>query len=764
MSGRTEDAATAPSPELVLAQLDDLPTPGPLVLRLLDATAGAASSARDVAELLRADQSLTARLLSLANSAAFGARSEISSIEQAIVRLGFKTVRSVVLATRVFACFARDGAPAGKRFDLTEFWKHSLAVACGARRIVEAGKLPGVDAELAFVAGLLHDLGKAALRCVYPRAYERAACLAEETRGDIADAERAVLGTDHTVAGRRMAERWGLPRDLQNVIWLHHLAGEALPASLRTQPLIGLIRLADTLAREQRIGYSGNHIMLEPASMIAPSLGIAPPALEAATGLLAGDVAYHVGLLGLGRDTPEALYVRSLSAANAELGRLNTELAAGQRRAAAGARYFRALSHFDRRLEARLELSRVADALLEATNIALPSARSAAFALPEPASSAEVAWRGGSPRAQGTATERVEADLREWLRGAGGLLEARPQRLPSPVRALLASGLHQLGEGEFWLLPIVQGSALVGGVIYPSAQEEAAALLEEGDELRAFLASLGLAIGRANAHAAATRLTEDLAQTNRRLQHAQSEVLRNRTLSMIAEMAAGAGHELNGPLTVISGRAQMLRSGVSDPELQRSLDLIHSKAHECSRIVSELMDFARPRPPRFERVELLALLAEVRQTCVERLELPASRLVLAAGAPAGAAIHLQADAAQLRTVIYELVRNAVDATRERGSSITLEWRAAPSGGLAGGEADGARRAVQLTVRDAGAGMSAAVLQRAFDPFYSHRKAGRGRGLGLARAFRIVEAHGGRIWLESQVDEGTQAHVVLPVEG
>ena len=61
-------------------------------------------------------------------------------------------------------------------------------------------------------------------------------------------------------------------------------------------------------------------------------------------------------------------------------------------------------------------------------------------------------------------------------------------------------------------------------------------------------------------------------------------------------------------------------------------------------------------------------------------------------------------------------------------------------------------------------MSPAVLDRAFDPFFSHRNAGRGRGLGLARAHRIIEAHGGRVWLESKPDAGTTAHVVLALAG
>ena len=70
--------------------------------------------------------------------------------------------------------------------------------------------------------------------------------------------------------------------------------------------------------------------------------------------------------------------------------------------------------------------------------------------------------------------------------------------------------------------------------------------------------------------------------------------------------------------------------------------------------------------------------------------------------------------------------------------------------------------VEVAVRDTGIGMDPSVLQRAFDPFYSHRPAGRARGLGLAHAHRIIEAHGGRIWLQSRPDEGTTVHVVLPL--
>jgi two-component system sensor histidine kinase AtoS len=222
---------------------------------------------------------------------------------------------------------------------------------------------------------------------------------------------------------------------------------------------------------------------------------------------------------------------------------------------------------------------------------------------------------------------------------------------------------------------------------------------------------------------------------------------------MIAEMAAGAGHELNSPLTVISGRAQMLASELGEPAAQRVLQTISEKAHECSNIVTELMDFARPRAPELADVGLPELLVEVRDELLRNDGLAPSRLRLEPAASASApqdAAEVRVDREQIKTVLLELIRNAADAVADNSGTIVLRHHPAAVGELH-----------EVLVEDDGCGMTPAVLQRAFDPFFSHRRAGRGRGLGLARAYRIVEAHGGRVWLESRPDEGTTAHLLLP---
>ena len=235
------DPRGRPDAELVLTHLDSLPTLSAVAVRVLEITSDGDSSADDIVEVLRGDQSLTAKILSVAGSAWSGVPGPVTTLEKAVTLLGLTAIRSIVLSVTVFEYFPATGSGTGDGvFMRSDFWKHALAVACAARQLAPARSELGIEPQEAFVAGLLHDLGKVALSALFPKAYDRIAMQADQSRGDIADFERTVLGVDHTVAGRRLAERWRLPRSLQEVIWLHHLAPETLPASVSApaSPLI----------------------------------------------------------------------------------------------------------------------------------------------------------------------------------------------------------------------------------------------------------------------------------------------------------------------------------------------------------------------------------------------------------------------------------------------------------------------------------------------------------------------------------------------
>jgi signal transduction histidine kinase len=239
-----------------------------------------------------------------------------------------------------------------------------------------------------------------------------------------------------------------------------------------------------------------------------------------------------------------------------------------------------------------------------------------------------------------------------------------------------------------------------------------------GDELRRYLESLLPA--------------DAVAEVLRRLEAAKLESL--------AEFAAGAGHEINNPLAVISGRADMLLRDETDPERRRLLATIGAQALRIRDMIGDLMVFGRPPEPAPATLNL----ADVARTVLEQFanEIPPDVHVSCNGDPA---VPVWADHTQLCVVVESLVRNALEALNGSPGRVEIEARALSASGAAD---DPGTALNQLIVRDTGPGLTAADREHLFDPFYSGRPAGRGLGFGLSKCWRIVTRHGGRIEVEA----------------
>jgi signal transduction histidine kinase len=227
---------------------------------------------------------------------------------------------------------------------------------------------------------------------------------------------------------------------------------------------------------------------------------------------------------------------------------------------------------------------------------------------------------------------------------------------------------------------------------------------------------------------------------------AREEPTRRRLmLEALAEFAAGAGHELNNPLAVIVGRAQLLLAKEDDPDATRSLRAIIAQAQRAARILRDLMYVARPPEPRPRPCQP----EEIVRACLRDLQADADargvRIVADAREPAQ---RVWADPEPLRQVADILARNALEA------SVT--------GGLVQFTASNDGRVVRWTVHDHGRGIGPTEGLHLFDPFYCGRAAGRGLGLGLPRAARIVAQAGGELNWQSSPGLGTTFIVTLPV--
>lgn len=219
--------------------LQRLPVMSATVTKVLELTQRDNVDTGLVALTVARDPGLAARLLRLANSPFFGVSGQIGSVKQACVVLGLHTVRNLVAAAGVSACFQ---ATKGGVLDRRRLWRHAMENAIAAQLLA---RRCGHDSETAFTAGLLHDLGKLVMDACFADALRRLQGDQDLHRCDSVAAEIAVFGMDHGQLGAMVAKRWGLPELIQQAIAGHHEVGEAAP-----HPIVDIVQLADVVNNE----------------------------------------------------------------------------------------------------------------------------------------------------------------------------------------------------------------------------------------------------------------------------------------------------------------------------------------------------------------------------------------------------------------------------------------------------------------------------------------------------------------------------------
>ncbi len=250
-------------------------------------------------------------------------------------------------------------------------------------------------------------------------------------------------------------------------------------------------------------------------------------------------------------------------------------------------------------------------------------------------------------------------------------------------------------------------------------------------------------------------LTEALTASNHELGALQQQMVRARSLAHLGEMAAGAAHEMNNPLAVVCGRAQLLAGKLSDPAAKQDAQLIAQRGQRLSQIITDMMEFAKPEKPHLQPIALSALaeqaIADAVIRCGGAEHTPSVTLTAGRDIPAA-----MLDATQIRKAVVEVLVNALQAAQAGQNA-------------AGAQAvrvlvqhDPLDEQIIIQVIDRGPGMTEATARQAFAPFFSSKPAGRQRGMGLSKALRWVELHGGTIRLDSMPNGGTTAVIILPV--
>ncbi|MDP7033351.1 MAG: HDOD domain-containing protein [Planctomycetota bacterium] len=235
-----------------IQRIPDLPTLPTVAQRINEAMQDPTTSAQDIGEIISHDPSLSAKTLKIVNSAFYGFPKQITSVTRSIVILGFNKVKSIALTTAIIGGLKRTS---NNGFDFYQFWEHSLAVAIAAER--SAHELGLKVEEDAFVAGLLHDIGKVVISQFLEKEFSEITELVIKDDLTMAQAEMEIMGVDHSRIGKWLAERWNFPQNIIVPIWRHHKPDLATEA----RELTHVVHLADLIVRALGIGSGGDNNM-----------------------------------------------------------------------------------------------------------------------------------------------------------------------------------------------------------------------------------------------------------------------------------------------------------------------------------------------------------------------------------------------------------------------------------------------------------------------------------------------------------------------
>jgi putative nucleotidyltransferase with HDIG domain len=265
--------------EQIVSGVNDLPGMPWVVTQVVRITDNPASTVRELSEAICQDQALTAKVLRMSNSAYYGHSRRIATVVDAIGVLGFNTIRSIVLAAHMHNLLQKEVQ--GYQLAAGDIWRHSLACAMAARSV--SGRVGYRMGDQAFVAGLLHDIGKVILGVYVAGAYDEIIGRVRQEQQPFSVVEKEVLGFTHADVGARAAYKWNLPPDHVEAIACHHTPLVAV----ENPCLAAIVHIADAVCLSLGIGLGSDGLFYPFESQALALVGLDETDLEAIASELA---------------------------------------------------------------------------------------------------------------------------------------------------------------------------------------------------------------------------------------------------------------------------------------------------------------------------------------------------------------------------------------------------------------------------------------------------------------------------------------------
>jgi len=749
MTDKPADPAVAQQIEHIIRQLDSLSTLPCIAARFLSELAQTQASVSVLAEIIESDPALTSTIFSLMHEQGVSFSDEEFSIRHVVEKLPTHIVRDAIFSVKVASDLENNTTPSRK-----ELIVHGLAVACCAEAIAETIS-PKMNSQLAYAAGLLHNVGNLALHQAMPKSFERIVEEAKSKNASICTIEQEHLGTDYTILGKRLAQKWHLPKEIALVIWLHRSDTAAILENMPEARIAQIVQSADSMARQCGLGESGSYDESDSIEQIAKLLAVYPEQLEQICRELPEQVRHKCEVLGFNLLRPETAYRDALHSAAARLSQDNSKLSVENRRLQAASGHFDFVKEFLLSIDTNGAPIDIAEDFAVGWQKFYQTGKVCLYLVPAI----------GSQTLEAVVVETL-AQTKTVILNAPDDAPAIPRTIASDFAILNAQ--EQVGWlfeqldvdfelSQTKLLPLLSNNKAVGAVAFELRYPGDTDLYRE--QFRLVTSIAGSVLDLAFASAERQRFAEQFAKliskpkdmqqqstVETAAKQTQQPSVKDNPLAALAEMAAGAAHELNNPLSVISGRAQLLAGAETDPGKKRILEQIQKNANELSAIVNDVMAFARPEQPRPTQTDVKQILDEAMQLTSMKTKAENIDAQIEVAENVG---NVFVDSGQVVSAIANVICNAVESYSDEMGSVKITADVSEGGDF-----------VKLQIVDFGCGMDAETVKKSTWPFFSSRPAGRKRGMGLAHTARLIQLNDGSLDIASEPGKGTTVTILL----
>lgn len=713
----------------VLQRVTELPF-SPVAGKILELARDERVGAREIAKVIAQDQAFTARLLKVANSPYYGQTRPVTTVSQAVPVLGIDTITSLALALCSFNSQSQDDSPI---LTMSELWEHSSGCAIWGRQL--AKRVGRVSSEEAFIAGLLHDMGKALFHRFFKNEFLEAVQLSETQGIALTEAEESILGTDHAAAGAAVARKWNLPRILRAAIGYHHTP-LTLPDSEddALRKTVAIVHVADMLADADNIGRGVERDPTTIDDEVWDFLGIGPAVCDE----LRENVLVEVNEFRRTFDIVPRVKKKTAPRAPAR------ESSGGVIPAAATS-ITATVADFERFVDAGQRL-----ALLAGLDELLPNiAQQAMGLLHADAAHVFIAEDEQLRVAASAGMSQLKGKLTSMAGSHSGWVAKEGETLVLPnieksfdsweKRLFLAAGFR-----AHIFVPVDWAGKRLAVLAVHSRKER----IWPAQDLALFNTFVGLAavaLENSRLYKEAEDKATALAGLNRELEAALR--VKNKFLSTVS-------HELRSPLFVIMGYAQLIAEGTFgelSPEMVVAAQKINKQVVRLAALITNLLDISQLEsgkiklaPWPFDLREMLDQICESVPGLVE------DKPVVFEAAYSGDFPLVVSDRDKLKQVLGHLLDNAVKFTDQ--GKIILRAEARESG-------------VAICVEDTGIGIDPAHAEIIFDGFRQvddeDNRRYDGMGLGLYLSQQWLDRLGATISVESNPGGGTRFVIWLP---